>query len=235
MRLRVYDALPALRPLFELHVSETPLHRLLNSVSHGSAPVGALAVLIEALLGKHADLLAQDSDGATPPATQSSAPETGAEGRSTSSYVVPFFCPSTVGCASPGPGRPNSAFRGQGPSGAGLATLSALGAATAASAARRAARAAHAGRHAREVRRRDFASLGGALLPFPGASAAPASVAPKLELPNFGVGAWAWGDRLFWGYDEKQDQDLRAGFETLINGDLPCMQRPDFAVLSVVV
>lgn len=45
---------------------ETPLHRLLNSVSHGSAPVGALAVLIEALLGKHADLLAQDSDGATP-------------------------------------------------------------------------------------------------------------------------------------------------------------------------
>lgn len=30
-------------------------------------------------------------------------------------------------------------------------------------------------------------------------------------MPNFGVGAWAWGDRLFWGYDEKQDLELREG------------------------
>jgi len=30
-------------------------------------------------------------------------------------------------------------------------------------------------------------------------------------VPNFGVGSWAWGDRLFWGYDEKQDLELREG------------------------
>jgi len=45
---------------------ETPLHRLLSVASHGGAPPGALAILIEALLAKHADLLAKDSAGATP-------------------------------------------------------------------------------------------------------------------------------------------------------------------------
>lgn len=47
-------------------------------------------------------------------------------------------------------------------------------------------------------------------LSLPGCVESPAQ-APKLELPDFGVGAWAWGDKLFWGYDEKQDQDIRAG------------------------
>lgn len=52
-------------------------------------------------------------------------------------------------------------------------------------------------------------------------------------MPNFGVGAWAWGDRLFWGYDEKQDLELREGgvidlvrnpsqvFHTETRGSLP--------------
>eukprot|EP00438_Fugacium_kawagutii_P016112 Skav235801 [mRNA] locus=scaffold1267:193295:206325:- [translate_table: standard] len=39
-----------------------------------------------------------------------------------------------------------------------------------------------------------------------------------LQVPNFGVGAWAWGDRLFWGYDENQDRDLREGFDACIKG-----------------
>lgn len=42
---------------------------------------------------------------------------------------------------------------------------------------------------------------------------AKAAEAPALKLPNFGVGAWAWGDRLFWGYDEKQDFALRDAFD----------------------
>lgn len=44
--------------------------------------------------------------------------------------------------------------------------------------------------------------------------AARPSQAPKL--PSFGVGAWSWGDRLFWGYDEKQDKDIRSGFEYVV-------------------
>lgn len=48
---------------------------------------------------------------------------------------------------------------------------------------------------------------------------APAQAAAKaLQVPNFGVGAWAWGDRLFWGYDEKQDLELREGFDACIKG-----------------
>ena len=55
--------------------------------------------------------------------------------------------------------------------------------------------------------------------------------AERLQLPNFGVGAWAWGDRLFWGYaarkeksledefeDEKQDKELREGRAGLLTG-----------------
>eukprot|EP00435_Cladocopium_sp_Y103_P011205 s1184_g2.t3 len=47
---------------------------------------------------------------------------------------------------------------------------------------------------------------------------APAQAAQALQVPNFGVGAWAWGDRLFWGYNEKQDQELREGFDACIKG-----------------
>jgi len=60
------------------------------------------------------------------------------------------------------------------------------------------------------------------------AAAGPVSATPparqaakeRLQLPNIGVGAWAWGDRLFWGYDEKQDADLRSGFEACINSGI---------------
>ena len=40
-----------------------------------------------------------------------------------------------------------------------------------------------------------------------------------LQVPNFGVGAWAWGDRLFWGYNEKQDQELREGAAHAAHGN----------------
>lgn len=54
--------------------------------------------------------------------------------------------------------------------------------------------------------------------PMAAAEASPTATNERLRLPNLGVGAWAWGDRLFWGYDEKQDADLRAGFEECVKG-----------------
>ena len=30
----------------------------------------------------------------------------------------------------------------------------------------------------------------------------------KALLPKMGVGAWAWGDSLFWGYNKKEDEEL---------------------------
>ena len=40
---------------------------------------------------------------------------------------------------------------------------------------------------------------------FPGISVARDEVAPasQLALPPIGIGAWAWGDNIFWGYDKK--------------------------------
>ena len=46
------------------------------------------------------------------------------------------------------------------------------------------------------------------------AAAAPATLATAaaaartpLVLPPIGIGAWAWGDSLFWGYDKKNDDE----------------------------
>ena len=35
-----------------------------------------------------------------------------------------------------------------------------------------------------------------------------AAASEKLVLPKMGIGAWAWGDSLFWGYSEKEDEEL---------------------------
>jgi len=38
-----------------------------------------------------------------------------------------------------------------------------------------------------------------------------------LEGIELGIGTWAWGDRLFWGYDrDYDDQDLKAAFQTCL-------------------
>ena len=31
--------------------------------------------------------------------------------------------------------------------------------------------------------------------------------------PEMGIGAWAWGDSLFWGYDPRKDDELREVFD----------------------
>lgn len=71
--------------------------------------------------------------------------------------------------------------------------------------------------------RRDFmdqsiaaaAAVSGLWLPsFVPADAASGSTAGGLiDLPPMGLGAWAWGDPIFWGYNPKQDDELRRVFD----------------------
>jgi pyridoxine 4-dehydrogenase len=39
----------------------------------------------------------------------------------------------------------------------------------------------------------------------------------KLKLPPMGLGCWAWGDSLFWGYNPKNDADLAEVFDYAVN------------------
>mmetsp|Transcript_5889 Transcript_5889/g.15420 ORF Transcript_5889/g.15420 Transcript_5889/m.15420 type:complete len:394 (+) Transcript_5889:44-1225(+) len=58
-------------------------------------------------------------------------------------------------------------------------------------------------------------ATGGQLLRVPSAGAA---VAPPADLiPNLGIGAWAWGDTLFWGYDDKKDGELQELFDYCVD------------------
>lgn len=38
----------------------------------------------------------------------------------------------------------------------------------------------------------------------------------QISLPPIGLGAWAWGDSLFWGYDKKNDDKLKEVFDFAI-------------------
>mmetsp|Transcript_18123 Transcript_18123/g.49451 ORF Transcript_18123/g.49451 Transcript_18123/m.49451 type:complete len:423 (+) Transcript_18123:37-1305(+) len=46
-------------------------------------------------------------------------------------------------------------------------------------------------------------------------SSAAASVA-AIDLPPLGLGAWAWGDSFFWGYNPKEDAELKQVFDYAI-------------------
>lgn len=39
-----------------------------------------------------------------------------------------------------------------------------------------------------------------------------ASSKPRTKLPPIGLGCWAWGDSIFWGYNPSQDKDLKEAF-----------------------
>jgi len=41
-----------------------------------------------------------------------------------------------------------------------------------------------------------------------------------IQLPKMGLGAWAWGDSVFWGYNPKQDDDLHQVFDYALSKDL---------------
>lgn len=44
--------------------------------------------------------------------------------------------------------------------------------------------------------------------------------AAALKLPPIGLGAWAWGDSLFWGYNPKNDNDLKEVFDYALSKNL---------------
>jgi len=41
----------------------------------------------------------------------------------------------------------------------------------------------------------------------------PTAIPSSINLPPIGLGAWAWGDSLFWGYDPKNDDELRQVYD----------------------
>ncbi|KAL7478875.1 hypothetical protein ACHAW6_004624, partial [Cyclotella cf. meneghiniana] len=46
------------------------------------------------------------------------------------------------------------------------------------------------------------------------------SMRKQLTLPPIGVGAWAWGDSVFWGYDRRNDDELKEVFEYALSKKL---------------
>jgi len=56
-------------------------------------------------------------------------------------------------------------------------------------------------------------SLTKAGLWLPGGAANAAVPPPVIDLPPIGLGTWAWGDSLFWGYDPKNDDELRQVYD----------------------
>mmetsp|Transcript_68 Transcript_68/g.166 ORF Transcript_68/g.166 Transcript_68/m.166 type:complete len:237 (-) Transcript_68:1624-2334(-) len=40
----------------------------------------------------------------------------------------------------------------------------------------------------------------------------------SLTVSSLGIGTWAWGDRLFWGYKPEQDKALQAAFNACVDG-----------------
>jgi pyridoxine 4-dehydrogenase len=45
--------------------------------------------------------------------------------------------------------------------------------------------------------------------------------ATKIELPAMGMGAWAWGDSLFWGYSAANDNELQKTFDYAVSNAPP--------------
>jgi len=67
---------------------------------------------------------------------------------------------------------------------------------------------------ARITRRAALQTAGtGLLLPPSVSTAAGGATASPLVLPAIGIGAWSWGDSLFWGYDSKNDGELKELFD----------------------
>jgi pyridoxine 4-dehydrogenase len=46
-----------------------------------------------------------------------------------------------------------------------------------------------------------------------------ATTPPVLDLPEMGLGAWAWGDSLFWGYNSKEDEELHRVFDYAVQSN----------------
>lgn len=49
------------------------------------------------------------------------------------------------------------------------------------------------------------------------------SSSSAIKLPPIGLGCWAWGDSLFWGYNSKQDGDLQEVFDYAVSKSSPVL------------
>jgi pyridoxine 4-dehydrogenase len=62
------------------------------------------------------------------------------------------------------------------------------------------------------------ACVASAVAGLPKAAAADVVTASSgIEFPPMGLGAWAWGDSLFWGYNPKNDEELRKVFDYAVD------------------
>lgn len=55
------------------------------------------------------------------------------------------------------------------------------------------------------------------------AATATAAKSAPLKLPPLGLGCWSWGDSLFWGYDKKNDNDLKEVFDYAVSKGAPVL------------
>ena len=55
------------------------------------------------------------------------------------------------------------------------------------------------------------------------AVSSPGGKKAPLKLPPKGLGCWSWGDSLFWGYDPRNDADLRSVFEYATSNHAPVL------------
>eukprot|EP00984_Skeletonema_dohrnii_P029277 scaffold19743_cov100-Skeletonema_dohrnii-CCMP3373.AAC.1 len=74
--------------------------------------------------------------------------------------------------------------------------------------------------------RRDFIAKSVASASFPfipthHGSAVEIQSSTSISLPPIGLGAWSWGDSLFWGYDKKNDDELKNVFQYALDNKLP--------------
>lgn len=51
----------------------------------------------------------------------------------------------------------------------------------------------------------------------PAVATTTSSSSSPLTLPPLGLGAWAWGDSLFWGYDPRKDDELKEVFDYAVS------------------
>ena len=68
---------------------------------------------------------------------------------------------------------------------------------------------------ARSLRRDFFHAVTGSATAFSGISLPvnAAAMGSSIKLPPMGLGAWAWGDSIFWGYDKNNDDELKKVFD----------------------
>lgn len=54
----------------------------------------------------------------------------------------------------------------------------------------------------------------------------------NMQVSSVGIGAWSWGDALFWGYDEKMEGDAKLAYDAV--GDALPLEAREIGVRTAV-